>query len=149
MYSMSNTASINTLRLSSPLLPKRRKSRSRIVCGSQLHCGLHARDVCDDANRPSPDLRHLYTHTPGSAGGDLVDGRFALPIQSIERSVHAPTAVFRVFTAPSFNGRTADSGSAYRGSNPWGAAKSCTFHGFLGPSCTLFEPSIVNKIIGL
>src|SRR2546421_12731897 len=25
--------------------------------------------------------------------------------------------------APSFNGRTADSGSAYRGSNPWGAAK--------------------------
>jgi hypothetical protein len=26
-------------------------------------------------------------------------------------------------TAPSFNGRTADSGSAYRGSNPWGAAK--------------------------
>ena len=27
-------------------------------------------------------------------------------------------------TAPSFNGRTADSGSAYRGSNPWGAAKS-------------------------
>jgi hypothetical protein len=29
-----------------------------------------------------------------------------------------------VLTAPSFNGRTADSGSAYRGSNPWGAAKS-------------------------
>ncbi len=28
--------------------------------------------------------------------------------------------------APSFNGRTADSGSAYRGSNPWGAAKSIT-----------------------
>ncbi len=27
------------------------------------------------------------------------------------------------FAAPSFNGRTADSGSAYRGSNPWGAAK--------------------------
>src|SRR6201996_7498310 len=26
-------------------------------------------------------------------------------------------------TAPSFNGRTADSGSAYRGSNPWGATK--------------------------
>src|ERR1039457_5057269 len=26
--------------------------------------------------------------------------------------------------APSFNGRTADSGSAYLGSNPWGAAKS-------------------------
>jgi hypothetical protein len=27
--------------------------------------------------------------------------------------------------APSFNGRTADSGSAYRGSNPWGAARKC------------------------
>jgi hypothetical protein len=26
--------------------------------------------------------------------------------------------------APSFNGRTADSGSAYRGSNPWGAANT-------------------------
>jgi hypothetical protein len=30
----------------------------------------------------------------------------------------------RPLAAPSFNGRTADSGSAYRGSNPWGAAKS-------------------------
>jgi hypothetical protein len=32
--------------------------------------------------------------------------------------------------APSFNGRTADSGSAYRGSNPWGAAnlESVTWH---------------------
>src|SRR5215467_734006 len=29
----------------------------------------------------------------------------------------------RTIAAPSFNGRTADSGSAYRGSNPWGAAK--------------------------
>jgi hypothetical protein len=28
-----------------------------------------------------------------------------------------------LLAAPSFNGRTADSGSAYRGSNPWGAAK--------------------------
>ncbi len=28
--------------------------------------------------------------------------------------------------APSFNGRTAASGAAYRGSNPWGAAKSIT-----------------------
>jgi hypothetical protein len=27
-----------------------------------------------------------------------------------------------IIAAPSFNGRTADSGSAYRGSNPWGAA---------------------------
>ena len=30
----------------------------------------------------------------------------------------------RPLVAPSFNGRTADSGSAYRGSNPWGAAKT-------------------------
>src|SRR5437870_2762837 len=29
---------------------------------------------------------------------------------------------FPPLAAPSFNGRTADSGSAYRGSNPWGAA---------------------------
>ena len=29
-----------------------------------------------------------------------------------------------LLAAPSFNGRTADSGSAYRGSNPWGAAKT-------------------------
>ena len=42
--------------------------------------------------------------------------------------------------APSFNGRTADSGSAYRGSNPWGAAnlESCTYlninpHGSIHP----------------
>ena len=37
----------------------------------------------------------------------------------------APTRLqepFSAFVAPSFNGRTADSGSAYRGSNPWGAA---------------------------
>src|SRR5947208_8398648 len=31
-------------------------------------------------------------------------------------------AVAGALVAPSFNGRTADSGSAYRGSNPWGAA---------------------------
>src|ERR1039458_2913633 len=29
-----------------------------------------------------------------------------------------------VLVAPSFNGRTAASGAAYRGSNPWGATKS-------------------------
>src|SRR5437870_9862383 len=32
--------------------------------------------------------------------------------------------------APSFNGRTADSGSAYRGSNAWGAAKSFQSHSY-------------------
>ncbi len=29
---------------------------------------------------------------------------------------------FILLVAPSFNGRTAASGAAYRGSNPWGAA---------------------------
>lgn len=37
----------------------------------------------------------------------------------------------RIIAAPSFNGRTADSGSAYRGSNPWGAAKSFQAHPFI------------------
>src|ERR1700760_1666187 len=37
-------------------------------------------------------------------------------------------------TAPSFNGRTADSGSAYRGSNPWGATKTSTSPHSLEPS---------------
>jgi hypothetical protein len=41
--------------------------------------------------------------------------------------VHGAPSGIRVarsaHVAPSFNGRTADSGSAYRGSNPWGAAK--------------------------
>ena len=34
---------------------------------------------------------------------------------------------------PSFNGRTADSGSAYRGSNPWGAANTRTSPLFRAP----------------
>jgi hypothetical protein len=33
--------------------------------------------------------------------------------------------------APSFNGRTAASGAAYRGSNPWGAAKIQILNGLL------------------
>ncbi len=41
------------------------------------------------------------------------------------RVLHHPGSHRAVpLAAPSFNGRTADSGSAYRGSNPWGAAKS-------------------------
>lgn len=39
--------------------------------------------------------------------------------------------------APSFNGRTADSGSAYRGSNPWGAAN---LHTFAGPRSRRTKP---------
>jgi hypothetical protein len=39
--------------------------------------------------------------------------------------------------APSFNGRTADSGSAYRGSNPWGATNSLHNR---NPSSSRFSP---------
>ena len=50
--------------------------------------------------------------------------------------------------APSFNGRTADSGSAYRGSNPWGAANIhavfITSTSFSGAPCT----HCVHKIDG-
>jgi hypothetical protein len=42
-------------------------------------------------------------------------------------------------TAPSFNGRTADSGSAYRGSNPWGAANTHTLPTSIEPSRTLLN----------
>jgi membrane protease YdiL (CAAX protease family) len=38
--------------------------------------------------------------------------------------------------APSFNGRTAASGAAYRGSNPWGAAKIFPFCALLMPDST-------------
>src|SRR5512142_1935675 len=41
-----------------------------------------------------------------------------------------------LFAAPSFNGRTADSGSAYRGSNPWGAARLSSHD----CSCAASEP---------
>src|SRR5438552_11414594 len=46
------------------------------------------------------------------------------PIESTkpEASVTRFPIFWRQPAAPSFNGRTADSGSAYRGSNPWGAA---------------------------
>jgi hypothetical protein len=36
----------------------------------------------------------------------------------------APPVFFCRGIAPSFNGRTAASGAAYRGSNPWGATTS-------------------------
>src|ERR1035437_6365578 len=48
-------------------------------------------------------------------------------------SVRASARVQRCrAAAPSFNGRTADSGSAYRGSNPWGAAKLGSITHFFG-----------------
>src|SRR5262249_32335700 len=73
----------------------------------------------------------------GLSGLAVVDGEFgdvwiALACAlSFDRCVKAriesrwlgcfqPSSLF--IAAPSFNGRTADSGSAYRGSNPWGAA---------------------------
>jgi hypothetical protein len=51
--------------------------------------------------------------------------RFEFPTVSGNlQPLELPNGPFRgrALTAPSFNGRTADSGSAYRGSNPWGAA---------------------------
>ena len=39
--------------------------------------------------------------------------------------------VFCLLVAPSFNGRTAASGAAYRGSNPWGAANTLILNGLL------------------
>src|ERR1700756_63789 len=41
---------------------------------------------------------------------------------SVRLSQHGCKMARFALVAPSFNGRTADSGSAYRGSNPWGAA---------------------------
>src|SRR5215469_1734623 len=45
-------------------------------------------------------------------------------------------------TAPSFNGRTADSGSAYRGSNPWGAARISRFFSII---CGVSSGSIQSR----
>jgi hypothetical protein len=38
-----------------------------------------------------------------------------------------PNLTNNLIVAPSFNGRTPASGAGYRGSNPWGAAKSKPF----------------------
>src|SRR5260370_7401020 len=59
-------------------------------------------------------------------------------------------APLQPLAAPSFNGRTADSGSAYRGSNPWGAAKHLQqlarlpsrTHPPFGPSLTRIGPQL-------
>jgi hypothetical protein len=47
--------------------------------------------------------------------------------------------------APSFNGRTAASGAAYRGSNPWGAAKSHRPH--CGPRKELAPPPTTGLFV--
>ncbi len=61
------------------------------------------------------------------------------PVLTMKRTTHrivdSLPGIPTPFAAPSFNGRTADSGSAYRGSNPWGAAnKSPVFFDSLLPS---------------
>jgi hypothetical protein len=50
--------------------------------------------------------------------------------------------------APSFNGRTADSGSAYRGSNPWGAANLESIISLTtdAPGSTLNLPSLCGNL---
>jgi hypothetical protein len=48
--------------------------------------------------------------------------------------------------APSFNGRTADSGSAYRGSNPWGATKSQMYSYFRAGSINVRSVSGSNRL---
>src|SRR6516225_12140448 len=58
-----------------------------------------------------------------------VRGFWVLVVLTLVRNAHkiklsaASRLAAITLAAPSFNGRTADSGSAYRGSNPWGAAK--------------------------
>src|SRR5215469_6482655 len=58
----------------------------------------------------------------------LVRGFWVLVVLTLVRNAHkiklsaASRLAAITLAAPSFNGRTADSGSAYRGSNPWGAA---------------------------
>src|SRR5579864_2606204 len=46
-----------------------------------------------------------------------------LTLDCCDHTIEVARSRSRIIAAPSFNGRTADSGSAYRGSNPWGAAK--------------------------
>src|SRR5437868_14820955 len=47
---------------------------------------------------------------------------FVLTAVNAAHKIKAAERFRSIKIAPSFNGRTADSGSAYRGSNPWGAA---------------------------
>ena len=46
----------------------------------------------------------------------------AQAIRPYDEPVRSGPALAFAHVAPSFNGRTAASGAAYRGSNPWGAA---------------------------
>ena len=59
---------------------------------------------------------HLRGHSLGSVRDDLTCPKLHHKIND------AGCRTGCTLAAPSFNGRTADSGSAYRGSNPWGAA---------------------------
>ena len=49
---------------------------------------------------------------------------FAVRRPAVAEAISAASgAAILALVAPSFNGRTAASGAAYRGSTPWGAAK--------------------------
>ncbi len=79
------------------------------------------------ADRYSPRGNPLANALSTCNGNLLVSSRYAwltlhsqCPYNRFSTFAHSKAAL----AAPSFNGRTADSGSAYRGSNPWGAAKN-------------------------
>src|SRR5271166_2028628 len=65
--------------------------------------------------------RRSIQHAEAVLPQSVIDGPIAPPYNQMSAVVTAHP--HNVIAAPSFNGRTADSGSAYRGSNPWGAAK--------------------------
>ena len=65
---------------------------------------------------------------------------FSAPDFSVWPIRHGCKMASIALVAPSFNGRTAASGAAYRGSNPWGAANTRTFPTFLDLPRTLQEP---------
>src|SRR5271166_5016702 len=66
--------------------------------------------------------RRSIQHAEAVLPQSVIDGPIAPPYNQMSAVVTAHP--HNVIAASSFNGRTADSGSAYRGSNPWGAAKS-------------------------
>src|SRR5580658_4503627 len=55
----------------------------------------------------------------------------------------------QALAAPSFNGRTADSGSAYRGSNPWGAANHASRVAYLESSRPFYCGQIRQIALGV
>ena len=56
----------------------------------------------------------------------LIMGKLAFSVRRPAAALAGTAARLPVYAlvAPSFNGRTAASGAAYRGSNPWGATKN-------------------------